>query len=115
MSIPQYTNDAVYQELSNLCEAAGWPVIYKKLGSDIYARTREFDIVHMPNDEQFRSNEHAGLVLGHELAHQLLSDFYSDNELHNADNDESLHTMIESQCDIAGIILYKLAEENSCA
>ena len=110
MNNPEYANDTIYKKLAKLCESAGRPIRYEQLDDDIYARTREFDNIVMPEDERYKSSEHAAMVLGHELGHQLLAEFYCDTEHNNSEVNEALRVLLESQCDFAGVILYKLAE-----
>ncbi|MCL1829046.1 MAG: hypothetical protein FWG32_06075, partial [Oscillospiraceae bacterium] len=103
MTIPKYANDTIYKKLADLCEAAGRPVRYVQTDDDIYAKTREHDALFMPDDERFRSSEHATMVLGHELGHHLVSSFYVDTEFNNPYNNEAMNTAIEAQCDVAGV------------
>ena len=110
MAIPQYADEGVYKYMVKLCELAGVPVQYTNIDNEIYARTREFGEIQMPMDDCFDSDEHATMVLGHELGHHLLKMFYVDTEFINPDTDKPLNTMIESQCDFVGVVLYKLAE-----
>ena len=109
MTVPQYANGVAYKKLAALCEAAGFAVAYRELDDDIFARTRDRGI-EMPSIEQFETDEHAAMVLGHELGHHLLDDFYSESQFNNPDTNEALRVMIESQCDVVGVILFKLAE-----
>ena len=110
MKTPRYANSEVFKQLAELCESAGLPVRYVDVDDGLYARTREYEGIDMPNDERFESDEHAAMVLGHELGHQLLGTFFVDNEFNNSDTNEAMRIMIESQCDFAGVIFYKFAE-----
>jgi len=114
--MPEYTKDLIYQEMVKLCENAGMKIKYtNNIPKDAYAVTDEdSQVIRMPIDnEVLKSTEHAVIVLGHELAHQLLCDFYMNNEIHNPDNDIALYTIIEAHCNMVGSVLYKLAEKNA--
>jgi len=110
MTVPQYANGETYKKLVDLCEAAGVPVSYGEVDDDAYAQTQEYFGIQMPDDDRLESEEHAMIILGHELGHHLLREFYFDNKFVNPDANRAMEVMVESQCNIAGVILFKLAE-----
>lgn len=112
---PKYAKDSVYQELANLCEQAGYHIVYTdKIYQGAYAMTDTFEI-RMPLQNEFHSDEHAALVLGHELAHRLTENWYLPDQKPRPDGtsyeDFPLHVVIEADCDRIGAALYELAEK----
>ena len=86
-------------------------MLYKVQDEGVYAHTGEHHGIYMLNDERFDSSEHATMVLEHELGHQLLDDFYVETPFNNPDTSMAMKVHIESQCDVAGVFLFKLAEK----
>ena len=107
---PEYTQDEVYQELVNLCEMAGVTLKYDVLDERIYARTNKYNTIEMSAEDIYDSCEHAGKVLGHELAHKIFEQGYGcfDQSLpawETLGKDE----FDEIRCDLLGDGLYALA------
>jgi len=115
MDTPYYADDPVYREMVSLCNAAGLTVNHRKLDFDIIAETAmdKKDISLSHEEIRFGSETHAAQVIGHELAHHLLSKIFID--IHAPDTlSESdrfiLNKVTESSCDIVGAVLYILAK-----
>lgn len=108
MNKPDYANASVYRALLGLCEKAGLDVQYAPLPLSIYACSKD-RAIQMPEDNhRFFSDEHAAIVLGHELAHYLVNPNFPELE-----KDEQLtlkrKMLLESECDRLGTYLCSLA------
>lgn len=113
--IPEYAKGSVYQEMVFLCEQTGRHIEYMDaIEEGAYAQTDTLRI-RMPLQNNFSSDKHAALTLGHELAHGLIESWYLSDERPISDgvleDDLSLHVVIEADCDRIGAALYELAEE----
>ena len=97
-----YRDNAVYAELEHMAGEAGFKVVYTEVQPDIYAHARD-NVIEMPEEDVFDCGEQAALILGHEMGH-LLTGFGSGEILyeHQVRN--------EAFCDLAGVLLYQLAE-----
>lgn len=108
MSKPDYAEDSVFVALLALCERAGLDIRFVALPPTMYARSKG-RVIQMPSDNRFFSQEHAGIVLGHELAHFLVNPNFPEIE-----NDEQLtlqrSMLLESECDRLGTYLFSLAQ-----
>lgn len=108
MNKPNYANSSVYCALLELCEKAGLDVQYAPLPLSIYACSKDRWIQMPEDDNRFFSDEHAAIVLGHELAHYLVNPNYPELE-----KDEQLtlkrKMLLESECDRLGTYLCTLA------
>lgn len=108
MNRPDYARDDVFETLLGLCRDAGLDVRFVALPPSIYARSRA-RILQMPEDNRFFSQEHACVVLGHELAHFLVNPNFPEIE-----SDEPLtlarSMLLESECDRVGTYLFALAQ-----
>jgi hypothetical protein len=108
--VPKYADDEAYSVLAKICDNAGLKIEYTdnmsyngiaenmKILAESDTNTRK---IHMPISYEYLSYEQPSILLGHEIAHFLLDEFYNtryDNEL------------LERECDKTGIILFKLAE-----
>ena len=98
-NLPEYTQDLTYQEMANLCVMAGLKVKYCVLDERIYARCNKYDTIEMSIEDIYDSREHAGKVLGHELAHSIFEQSLLMVDTHD-----------EKKCDLFGDGLFALAE-----
>ena len=98
-NLPDYTQDLTYQEMANLCVMAGLKVKYCVLNEHIYARCNKYDTIEMSIEDIYNSWEHAGKVLGHELAHSIFERSLLTEDTHD-----------EEKCDLLGDGLYALAK-----
>jgi hypothetical protein len=97
--MPEYTKDAVYRELVQICANAGVAVEYGDLPEETAGRSMtHMNLIEMPDQDIFPDNQTAGEVLGHELAHVLFE------TLPGCMDDE------ETEADKIGVALYLLAE-----
>lgn len=104
---PIYSYPEPFRVLCDICARAGLVIQFVDLPRNIYARSKERTI-QMPLDNRFFSDEHAAIVLGHELAHFLVNPHFPEIE-----TEEPLtlarQMLLESECDRLGTYLCALA------
>ena len=108
MNTPDYARTKAFSILLELCQRAGLDVQFVELPTSVYGRSRD-RLIQMPVDNRFFSNDHAAIVLGHELAHFLVNPNFP--EIANDERPTLERSMLlESECDRLGTYLYALAK-----
>lgn len=122
-AVPEYAKSPVFQEMISLCNQAGLEVRFiKRLHDDSFMKgtvmaetSEDDDTINMNYDgEHYENPDDAAAILGHELAHHLVKDWYEPHEKQVSDHetlfDWPLYRAIEGDCDRIGAALYKLVE-----
>jgi len=112
---PSYTENPVYQELVIMANNAGIKIEYREQDDDNVvgeARAPEYQepVVDMMNNFDYGTDEHAAFLLAHEIAHTLVSSFYSEASHHFYQDTSHVRWFIEADADKIGAALYCLAE-----
>ena len=126
MNIPEYTKDAVYQELANICEMAGVSIKYAEMDGPDAAKTNKYDLIKMADTdiEEFDAPGVPTLILGHELGH-CLGEKPSPNFVETFEKlmtaakqyetvGDFIYASDELIADLAGEFLFSLAEMIGC-
>lgn len=111
---PEYQNFPAYKVLESICTMLDVKVYYGEPIGDTYA------VAEVDNDSPYiimsgsriKSADYATRVLGHEIGHFLIEEFYRnvDEESILSPNAQDLGYLIELQCDQIGNALYLLAK-----
>ena len=107
-NIPEYAQDPVYQKMIEWVKMLGMRVEYSFDDESALAQTDGYTVICMGSDDEYKNAEHAALVLGHEIGHNLQKNAaipfssYRDYGFYYVEEDEL-------EADVFGSCLYKLA------
>ena len=107
---PEYSKLSTYRILEIFCRMLDIRVCYGKTPENSYA-IADVDSYHpriVMNESRIETGDHAARVLGHEIGHFLVEQFYADKDAE--ENGWAVSYLIEMQCDQIGNALYLLAE-----
>ncbi|MFQ8766890.1 MAG: hypothetical protein ACLR8U_10505 [Oscillospiraceae bacterium] len=107
---PEYSKLSTYRILESFCRMLDIRVCYGKTPENSYA-IADVDSYHLRivmNESRIETGDHAARVLGHEIGHFLVEQFYADKDAE--ENGWAVSYLIEMQCDQIGNALYLLAE-----
>lgn len=111
LEIPKYARNAAFKALVKICENAGCNVEFTdNISYGITEADPDMRVIQMPISYEYKSEENAGAMLGHELAHILVDEFYVPDDKKNEYAKLFPNDLKENDCDKIGVALYKLAE-----
>lgn len=107
---PEFSKLPAYRILESVCRMLDIRVSYGEIPRNAYAIA---DVDSYPphivmNESRINTGDHAARILGHEIGHFLVEQFYADKDAE--ENSWAVSHLIEMQCDQIGNALYLLAE-----
>ena len=113
-NIPEfYANNAEFDVLRQLCEMAGFPVLFEKENFDNCLAYCKDAAIHFPvkseNISRFDNMEHATIVLGHELSHNLDICVSDISNRYNCETDRTGYERNEALVTVVGTYFALLA------
>jgi hypothetical protein len=122
---PEYAKDSTYKVLVEFATRAGLKIAYREPSAfpkNVIAHTDDLideklrtinKCIIMPTNTDLMDehDKEPGPVLAHEIMHNLIDNYYHENERINRKTSYPLRLMLENDCDRMGLALYLLARE----
>ena len=107
---PEFSKLPAYRILESFCRMMDIRVCYGETPGNAYAIA---DVDSYPprivmNESRINTGDHAARILGHEIGHFLVEQFYAEKDAE--ENGWAVSHLIEMQCDQIGNALYLLTE-----
>ena len=113
-----YAENAEFRALLELCEVAGFPVVFEDKGFSDCLAFAKGEKIHFPTQRRdysrFESPEHSVICLGHELKH-VLDSCLGNGSYYDRETDRTGYSLNESLATAVGTYFCLLARALVCA